>query len=169
MYDFTDITDIPPFIPVGGDRKVTATGSAHNKSGELKKNDPETLEMLKHLEEKILSRSADMETITADTREGAGTLVLSFGITARAAREAVRRARTAGRPTSFVNLKTLFPVPEASLRAAAAGTRRVVVAEENMHGQYRGVIRHLFPDADVVGVNKVGSMITPDEIYGAIA
>ncbi len=168
MYDFTDIADVPPFIPVGGPLKVTATGSAHNKSGELRKNDPETLEMLRHLEEKILSRAAEMETIAADPQEGAGTLVLSFGITARAAREAVRKARAAGHATSFINLKTLFPVPEASLRTAASGVDRVVIAEENMHGQYRGVIRHLFPGADVRGVNRVGSMITPDEILGAI-
>jgi 2-oxoglutarate ferredoxin oxidoreductase subunit alpha len=169
MYDFTEISDVPPFIPVGGGLKVTATGSAHNKSGELKKNDPETLEMLKHLEEKILFRAGEMETIHADTQEGADTLVLSYGITARAAREAVRMARDAGRAASFLNLKTLFPVPEASLRSAAAGAGRVIIAEENMHGQYRGVIRHLFGGADVRGVNKVGSMITPDEILGAMS
>jgi len=169
MYDFSETSDVPPFIPVGGGLKVTATGSAHNKSGELKKNDPETLAMLHHLEDKVLSRAAAMESLDADLQEGAGTLVLSFGITARAAREAVRMAREAGRAASFVNIRSLFPVPAGSLRRASAGAGRIVVAEENMNGQYRGVIRHLFDGAAVMGVNRVGSMITPADILAEIA
>ena len=167
-YEFARRSDVPPFVAVGSDIKVTATGSAHNKSGELRKNDPETLEILHHLEEKVLARAGEMTVLGTDVESGAETLVVSFGITARAAREAVEIARRQGKKVSLVNAQTLFPVPAAGLTGAAAGTRRVVVAEENMHGQYRGVIRHLFGDRDVAGVNKIGSMITPSEILAAI-
>jgi pyruvate/2-oxoacid:ferredoxin oxidoreductase alpha subunit len=63
---------------------------------------------------------------------------------------------------------TLFPIPEHALRHAARGTKRVVVVEENMNGQYRSLIRHLFVGKEVVGVNKIGAMITPREIINEV-
>ncbi len=167
-YEFADRADVPPFIAVGSGTKVTATGSAHNKSGELRKNDPETLEMLHHLEEKVLARAAEMTVLSADIQEGAETLLVSFGISARACREATEAARRGGKRVSLLNAQTLFPVPAAELRTAAAGCSRIIVVEENLHGQYRGVIRHLFGDREVTGVNRIGSMITPAEILAAI-
>src|SRR3989304_3149046 len=50
----------PPFAPVGGPRKVTLTGSAHNKDGWLRKNDPETLDVLRQLEAKVAARAAEL-------------------------------------------------------------------------------------------------------------
>lgn len=167
-YEFADRADVPPFIAVGSGTKVTATGSAHNKSGELRKNDPETLEMLHHLEEKVLARAAEMTVTVADIQEGAPTLLVSFGISARACREAAEAARRGGKRVSFLNAQTLFPVPAAELHKAAEGCSRIIVVEENLHGQYRGVIRHCFGDREVTGVNKIGSMITPAEILDSI-
>lgn len=167
-YDFKKLSDVPLFAPVGGSLKVTATGSAHNKSGELKKNDPETLEVLHHLEEKIICRADEMAMIELDEQEGAETLLVSYGITARTMRETVRRVRSRGRKVSALTILSLFPVPEKLLRQAAAKVIRIVVAEENLKGQYRGVIAPLFGGKEVVGVNKIGSMITPAEIEDAI-
>jgi 2-oxoglutarate ferredoxin oxidoreductase subunit alpha len=167
-YDFQNLEDVPLFSPVGGEYKVTMTGSAHDKKGTLQKNSRETIDVLIHLQAKIDAHKEEMAVVRTDTSAPADTLILSFGITARTAREAVRRARAAGKKVRNANIISLFPVPETALKQAAAGVRRIVVAEENMTGQYRSVIRSLFPEQEVVGVNGVGSMITPAEIVKAL-
>jgi len=167
-YAMDELADVPAFSPVGGPFKVMATGSAHNTSGYLKKNDPETLQVLLHLEEKIISRREELVVVEYDPQASAETLVISYGVTARAMQAAVRNAREHGHRVSSLKVMSLFPVPAKAIKNAAATVRRVVIAEENMNGQYRTVISHLFPHAHVVGVNRVGRMITPTEIYDAI-
>ncbi len=167
-YEFDRLSDIPRFAEVGGSRKVTITGSAHNKAGLLKKNDPETLALLLHLEEKIAKRRDGLALVKSDLQAGAETLVISYGITARAAKEAVLEARQRGKKVSLLNILTLFPIPERQIRRAAERVAHVIVAEENYSGQYRGVITHLFGQKKISGINKIGSMITPMEILKAI-
>ena len=168
MYDFSEQSDIPGFIAVGGERKVTATGSAHNKSGSLKKNDTETLEVLIHLEEKIARRKDELSMTSFDRQEHARTLLVSFGISARTTREAVRNTRRRGGRVSSLTIQSLFPVPTKAIVHALEGITRVVVVEENSRGQYRGVLEPLMKEKELVGVNKMGSMITPTEIEAAI-
>ncbi|MBI3195731.1 MAG: pyruvate flavodoxin/ferredoxin oxidoreductase [Ignavibacteriae bacterium] len=163
-YEFSRLSDIPKFAPVGGMLKVTATGSAHNKSGELKKNDAETLEVLHHLEEKIKRRKDGLAIVKRDVEPEANTLLISYGITARAMEEAIHIARKQGRKVSGLHLLTLFPVPEKQILNSLGQVKRVVIAEENLSGQYRSVISHLMKTQEVVGINKIGSMITPQEI-----
>ena len=168
MYEFENRSDVPVFAAVGGSAKVTATGSAHNKSGALKKNDSETLDVLYHLEEKIHARAQEITTVAVDHQADASTLVISYGVTARAMKEALKTARFNGKRVSSMNVKTLFPVPEEEILKACDGIPRIVIPEENMHGQYRRLIQHLFGTKEVIGINKIGSMITPQEIIDRI-
>lgn len=163
-YYFENPEDVPSFVPVGGQIKATVTGSAHNKAGKLRKNSPETLEVLYHLQKKIDAHANQMELVKRDLQEGARTLILSYGITARTAREAVRRIRNNNGRVSWLNILSLFPVPENKIRASLHNIDRIIIPEENFSGQYRSVIRNLFDKQEIVGVNKIGSMITPDEI-----
>jgi 2-oxoglutarate/2-oxoacid ferredoxin oxidoreductase subunit alpha len=161
---FSALSDVPGFAPVGGDQKVTVTGSAHNKDGWLRKNDRETLEVLQHLQAKIEARAGEMAMVTADCVDDAEAVVISHGITSRSAREAVARGRALGRKLSFVGVKTLFPIPVEAIRRAVAGVKHVVVAEENMSGLYRMALATALPGVELDGVNKVGGMIRPGEI-----
>ena len=167
-YDFQNLEDIPLFSPVGGKYKVTMTGSAHDKRGTLQKNSNETLDVLIHLQKKIEAHKEEMSIVRIDDQGNADTLVLSFGITARTAKEATRRARAAGKKVRNANVISLFPIPETLLKEAAQGVKRVVVAEENMTGQYRSVIQSLFIGKEIVGVNAVGKMITPAMIMESL-
>jgi 2-oxoglutarate ferredoxin oxidoreductase subunit alpha len=158
----------PAFVPVGGDLKVVATGSAHDAEGRLKKNSAEVLSLLRSLQRKIEAHARDMELVHEDLESGAETLVVSWGITTRAAREAVGRLRAAGRRVSFLQIRTLFPVPEAALARASAGVRRVVVAEENLTGLYATVLERHLPGIRLDRVNAIGSMIPPSAIADAV-
>ncbi len=167
-YDFSEPGDVPEFASIGGSEKVTVTGSAHDKSGRLQKNSPETIEVLKHLQAKIVSNKKVIDVVDLDLLDNADTLVISYGISARTSREAVGTLRREGRRVSFCNLETLFPVPEAELREAARNVARIVVVEENLSGLYRSQILRLFPDKFVSGVNGVGRMIAPSEILKTV-
>ena len=145
------------------------TGSTHDDRGFLTK-DPVKVEALNtRLASKIDDHRDEIEDVEADLQDGARTLVVSYGVTAGAQREAVRRARASGRAVSSLVVKSLWPVPERAITAALAGIERVVVAELNL-GQYIREISLLAPHADVVGLQRIdGRLITPDQILEAIA
>lgn len=167
-YFFNAAQEIPAFSPVGGDVKVTATGSAHDKRGKLQKNSPETIDVLLHLEEKLRWREQDLAVVDSDLQDGASTLLLSYGVTSRAAKDAVQSIRKKGGKVSFLGIQSLFPVPKKKIADALQGVERVVIAEENMKGLYRSVIERYCDGKPVLGVNKIGSMITPKEISSVI-
>ncbi len=160
--------EVAPFAPVGGSHKVTVTGSAHDARGLLKKNAPEVIDLLRHLEEKIDARRDEMAIARSDLEEGADRLILAWGITARAARDAVRSLRGEGQRVSLFQPLTLVPPPAAALRRALEGVQCVVVAEENLHGQYRSMLAPFLEGRRVVGVNRIGGLIAPVKIARAV-
>lgn len=168
MYGFDSPDMIAKFAPVGGKVKVTATGSAHNPAGNLKKNDPETLAVLKHLEDKIQTHRDEMVLVKEDLEPEAETLVISFGITARTMKDAVKLARDKGKKVSALTIYSMFPIPEKKILEAAKGCKNIIIAEENFSGQYRQLIEPFLKNYNVKGVNKLGTMITPNEILERI-
>lgn len=167
-YAFTTPEETPAFAPVGGDTKVTVTGSAHDQQGRLRKNAPEVIEVLKHLQRKIDAHAKEIILVRTDLDPGAPSLLLSYGITARAARQAVRELRRNGTRISFLQLLTLFPVPVDALNWALADVRTVFVAEENLTGQYCSALTPYLQNKKLVRVNKIGGMITPGEIIRTV-
>ncbi|MBI3663623.1 MAG: pyruvate flavodoxin/ferredoxin oxidoreductase [Acidobacteria bacterium] len=167
-YACEQLEEPPPFAPVGGAAKVVATGSAHDRDGKLRKNSPEVIELLVHLQAKIAAHAGDMAIFEMDLQEKAETLVMSYGTTARAAREAVNHLRAAGRKVSFLKLMTLFPIAAEAIEQAAEGCRRVVVAEENLTGLYASAVQTLLRDREMLRVNGIGNQISPLQIIEAM-
>lgn len=162
-YDFQDPADVPPFAPVGGPVKVRVTGSAHDREGFLKKDDPEVLETLRHLYEKIMAGLPDF--FFAEQEGGPAPLtVLSFGGTARAARQAVHQARAQGIAVNLVVLKTLWPLRRDLLQPLLSGTQALIVAEENLWGQLALLLQATLPEIPIHRVNAIGRLVTPEEI-----
>lgn len=167
-YGWNEESDVPPFAPVGGDEVVTVTGSAHDRAGLLKKNDPETLANLRHLQAKVDAVEAEIGLVDTDIPDGATTLVLSYGVSARASRDAVAQARREGGAVGFANVRTLFPVPRTALKEALRGIHTVVLPEENHGGQYRQALGGVLAGLDVRPVNRIGAAIKPSEILDAL-
>lgn len=163
-YGFARPEEVPAFAPVGDGVKVTVTGSAHDQQGRLRKNAPEVIEVLRHLEQKVEAHAQEMALVRTDLDPGAPFLLVSYGITARAARQALPALRRGGIRISFLQPQTLFPVPRRELDWALAGVRTVFVAEENLSGQYRAVLAPFLGSRRVVGINKLGGLIAPSEI-----
>jgi 2-oxoglutarate/2-oxoacid ferredoxin oxidoreductase subunit alpha len=154
----------PAFVPLGSTERVVATGSLHDRAGRLRKNVPEAVEFLIHLQAKIATHAEEMAIVEEEIAAKADMLVLSYGISARAAHAACRRLNRDGRRVSFLQLLTLFPVPTEAIRRAAQGCSRVAVVEENSQGLYASVLESIVGKDRLVRVNGLGRMITPAEI-----
>ncbi|RME89182.1 MAG: pyruvate flavodoxin/ferredoxin oxidoreductase, partial [Anaerolineae bacterium] len=147
--------DVPPMSPFGGPHLLRFTASAHDEYGYLTKDPHAIAPIHEHLAAKIYAHVDELALFRADLQEGAETLVVSYGVTARAAEEAVARARESGLRVSALTVYSLWPVPERALRAALRGVKRIVVPELNL-GQYRREIERLAADGqEVIGVHRV--------------
>jgi 2-oxoglutarate ferredoxin oxidoreductase subunit alpha len=164
-HDFEAVEEVPPLADFGDGIITQYTTSTHDKDGYLTA-DPEVIqEMIDHYAAKIDAIADELALYRHDPQAGADTLVISYGVTSRSARVAVREARQGGRKVSALTLQTLYPVPEKVIRDAARGVERIVVPEMNM-GQYRYEIERLAPaGAEIVAINKMDTtLISPGEI-----
>ncbi len=157
----------PRLVPYGeaGSGLLRYNASSHDERGYITK-DPGHLERLSdHLTRKIEDHRDELALTHADFQTGARTLVLSYGIAARSAREAIAAARAQGKLVSLLTVYSLWPIPEAEIAAALAEVDRVVVAELN-RGQYRREVERVAAGrTEVVGVHRSdGQLIAPDDI-----
>jgi len=163
-YRIAQPDDVPPTAPFAGPHVVRFTSSSHNERGYLTKNPADVGRLNDHLAAKIDDHVDEIALVKTDIQPGAETLLISYGITARAVIEAAAQARQHGRAVSVLTIYSVWPVPEAAIRQALNGVKRVVVAELN-HGQYRREIERLACGRDVISVHRVdGQYITPREI-----
>lgn len=166
-YRYLPAGEVPPLRHYGGEETVRFTGSSHDESAFITKHPPTVDALNRHLVAKIEEHRDEIDLVEAEMLPGARSLVVSYGVTAGAVREAARQARQAGGGFSWLVCKSLWPVPEDALRAAAAGVERVVVPELNP-GQYRLEVERLLPGVPVIGLNRIdGEMITPDQVREA--
>ncbi len=168
-YRFTPPEGVPPLATFGGENIVRFTGSSHDERGLLSK-DPITVGALNHhLEAKITAHRQELELVTADLQAGAKTLLMSYGVTARAMREAVSETRRKGQAVSALTIHSLWPAPETAIKDALAGIQRVIVAELNL-GEYRREIERIAcGQTEVMGLNRVdGELISPEQMWQQI-
>jgi 2-oxoglutarate ferredoxin oxidoreductase subunit alpha len=159
---------VPAFASVGGEIKATVTGSAHDPEGCLRKNSPQVLDVLERLQRKIEAHAEEIAMVVPDLDPDARCLLISYGVTARAARQAVGTLRTEGLHISSLQIQSLFPIPRKWLDWAVAGLEAVFVAEENLTGQYRNALTPYLSGKRIYGINRIGSMISPREIVRAV-
>ena len=159
---------VPAFAAVGGEIKATVTGSAHDTQGHLRKNSPQVIEGLERLQRKIEAHAEEMALVRPDLDPDARCLLISYGVSARASRDAVRNLRSRGLRISFLQIQSLFPIPRKWLDWAVAGVETVFVAEENLTGQYRAALTPYLSGKRILGINKIGKLISPSEIARAV-
>jgi len=155
---------VPDFLPIGADRPVRQTSSTHGPDGYIT-TDPELIARSQdRLHRKITAEAECFAFFEEDAVPGARSMVITYGVTARAARTAVRDLRADGRPVDLLVLKTLWPIPEALLRAKTAGYERLIVVEMNL-GQYVREIQRTLPGRDIRFLGQMnGELIKPRRI-----
>jgi len=173
----------PPFSAFGGAHIMRFTGSSHDEHGILTKDPVRVGQLNEHLWRKIADHASEIELVRADLQPDARTLLVSYGITARAMAEAAQTARARGQRVSALTVQSLWPVPAHALLAAARGAsgdvpvERMVVAELNLGEFRREVEREIYAWAarerrgapEIVGLHRVdGELITPEQFLETI-
>ncbi len=165
-YHFDKLKGVPSFAPTGaGDHRLVITGSTHDKDGTLTKNTPEAIEVLKHLKAKIEENVEDISSYELNKQDGADICVISFLATDLVCREAIKGV---SKKINHLTLFTLLPIPEKAIQEAIENCKMVIIPEENINGQYAGLISYLLEGKKIIKINKVGNMISPDDILKAI-
>jgi 2-oxoglutarate/2-oxoacid ferredoxin oxidoreductase subunit alpha len=158
---------VPDFLPIGGNRIVRQTSSTHGPDGYLTADPRVIARTLFRLRGKLNDAVDGFAFHAMEMSEGADTLLIVYGVTARAARTALAYLHNRGRKISLLILKTLYPVPENLIKSCLQGHRQVVVIEMNL-GQYAREIQRLAGGIPVRPVGQMnGELITPQQVVEA--
>lgn len=158
---------VPGFLPIGGNTLVRQTSSTHGPDGFITTDPAQISRMLERIQRKLEAAADRLAIYDHAPEAGAETLVLTYGVTSRAAVEAVRRLKAGGTPVSLLTLKTLWPAPAGIIRRAAESARRVLVVEMNL-GQYVHEIERLLPGKQIDFCGQMdGRLISPETIMEA--
>jgi 2-oxoglutarate ferredoxin oxidoreductase subunit alpha len=155
---------VPDFLPIGHRILVRQTSSTHGPDGYIT-TDPEVIARnQQRLEKKLLSAVDQFSFHEAYRVDGADSLLIAYGISARAARAVFNDRKRQGKPIALLVLKTLWPVPEPLIRQVARTARRIVMVEMNM-GQYVREIERILPEKQIAFLGQMdGRLITPEQI-----
>ncbi len=163
---YSEEGDAPPFLAIGESVLVRQTSSTHGEDGYIT-TDKMTIaaqrQRMKDKLEKNVENFSYYEYVSAGQH---GTLLIVYGVTSRAARQAMMEG---GRDDiSLLVLKTLWPVPEKLIREIAEPYRNILVVEMNL-GQYVHEIERVLPEKRVSFFGQMdGSLITPAQIGEAM-
>jgi 2-oxoglutarate ferredoxin oxidoreductase subunit alpha len=159
---------VPYFLPIGGERISRQTSSTHGENGYITTSPKEIRDQIDRLESKVKSGVDFFSFHDSDLVEGADTLVLTYGVSARAAKDAVEQLRSDGRAVSLSVLKTLWPVPEALIKELSKDAKRVMVVEMN-NGQYVREVQRILPGKTVEHAGFMnGVLLSPSFIKEAV-
>ena len=159
---------VPNFLPIGGNVPVRQTSSTHGENGYITTDQAEIARILLRLKAKLESAVGSFSFYELFSADESDTLILAYGVTARAAKSVYKELKNTGKSVSLLILKTLWPVPEDVIRKAAENVSRVVVVEMNL-GQYVREIERILGQKKVEFCGQMdGWLISPDKIREAL-
>jgi 2-oxoglutarate/2-oxoacid ferredoxin oxidoreductase subunit alpha len=159
---------VPDFLPIGQRALVRQTSSTHGADGYITTDAEVIARNQQRLEKKLLSAIDQFSFHEACPVEGADTLLITYGVSARAARAVFNDCRRQGTPIALLVLKTLWPVPERLIGQFARTARRIVMVEMNM-GQYVREIKRVLPEKQIDFLGQMdGRLIAPAQIKRVI-
>ena len=160
---------VPDFLPIGGPQPVRQTSSTHGPDGYITADPDQIAASQARLMEKLVAEIDAYAHHDWTPAQGADTLVIAYGVTARAARAAAVESAAEGRPAALLILKTLWPVPESLIRRLAGPFSRILVVEMNL-GQYVREIQRLLDPGKIRFLGQMnGELIKPQQIREVIA
>jgi 2-oxoglutarate ferredoxin oxidoreductase subunit alpha len=159
---------VPDFLPIGANEPVRQTSSTHGTNGYITTAQGEIARILLRLKTKLESAVDGFSFYELFAADKSDTLIIAYGVTARAAKSVYKELISTGKPVHLLVLKTLWPVPERVIRLAAENIKRVVVVEMNL-GQYVREIERILYEKQVDLCSQMdGWLISPDKIKEAI-
>jgi len=155
---------VPPFLPLGNDRqRVRLNASTHDESGVTMKQTKEALNNTERLKKKVEKHLPDYFHYKLDHEEGSDTLILTYGVTAEAAKDAIAALRSKDVKVSLLVVKTLLPASP-KIHEILNRYEHVVFVEENLSGLYMEILFGQKIPEGVSGLFNYGTMIFPRDI-----
>lgn len=163
-YAIHNAADIPEFAPVGGDARVRFTGSIHDEHAMLTTDRRKIGRKLDHLREKIGAAAESLELVEVSAQTGSETLIISYGMSDGAARDAVEELRRSGIRVSHLTIYSLWPIPQRAIRRMLRGSiERIIIPELNI-GLYADELRRV-TRAPIESITRIdGGLIHPHTI-----
>jgi 2-oxoglutarate ferredoxin oxidoreductase subunit alpha len=160
---------VPPMACFGEGFSFHATGLTHDEHGYPQTQSSEVQQRLvRRLCDKIRKNADKIIRVEEVMLEDAEVVVLAYGIVARAALSAVRKAREEGIKAGLLRPITLWPFPEKTIARIAQQAKKIVVPEMNC-GQLVREVERSAKETPVVFLSKLGEdPHTPMEILEAI-
>ena len=159
---------VPPFIPVGDKQyQVRFNASTHDYEGMIRKDSQESMDNTKRLKEKFESRIDELTSFEIDKQSDSDILLISWGISSDSARDALTEMRNKGEKVSLLIVKSLLPVSPKIIEIMDS-YKELVFIEENISGQLKELIFGKRSYAHIKKINKVGSMIAPEQILNEL-
>ena len=160
---------VPPMAVFGEGYHFHATGLTHDERGYPRTESVEAqTKLVQRLCNKIRKNKAKIIQVENVTLEDAEVAVVAYGIEARAALSAVRKARAMGIKAGLLRLVTLWPFPEEHVAHAARHVKAIVVPEMNC-GQIVREVERAAKETPVTFLSKLGEEPhKPGEILDAI-
>jgi 2-oxoglutarate ferredoxin oxidoreductase subunit alpha len=172
--------DYVPFLPESGKIPRLAdfgtgyhtyfTGLTHKPSGLPSTDDADVhTQLVSRLCEKIADDTDELTWVEELYMDDAESVVVSYGITSRAAAYAVKVLRAEGRKVGYLRLITIWPFPEKVLRRIGESAERILVPEMNLGQIYYKVKEAVGYNAEVIRLPKIGGVMhAPEDIVAAL-
>jgi 2-oxoglutarate ferredoxin oxidoreductase subunit alpha len=161
---------IPEMANFGTGYHTYVTGLTHSESGLPATDDWETHHALtKRLTEKITDDREKLTMVEKDYKKGSKIAVVSYGITSRCAKSAVKILRRKGKKTDYLRLISIWPFPRKEIESLAKKVNKIYVPEMNLGQIYHTVMQYSHGKCDVISIPKTGGeMHSPKEIVDAV-
>lgn len=166
-----------PLASYGEGYRFHVTGLAHDPYGFPTSRPDEVSVMMNRLRNKVRHHINDLVQIESFMMEDATTAIFAAGITARAAKSAVRQLRKSGKRVGLLRPLTIWPFPDDAIRQHLINKKTIIVPEMNQ-GQLSLEIKRVMGSVwnyaslktrKIIEIRKCnGELITPGEIISAV-
>jgi len=160
---------VPPMAVFGEGYHFHATGLTHDERGYPRTESAEAqTQLVQRLCDKIRKNKNRIIQVENTMLEDAEVAVVAYGIAARAALSAVRKARATGIKAGLLRPVTLWPFPEEQVAQLSMRVKAIVVPEMNC-GQIVREVERAAKQTPVKFLPKLGEEPhKPDEIFDVI-
>jgi 2-oxoglutarate ferredoxin oxidoreductase subunit alpha len=159
---------VPPMPSAGEGYGIITTGLTHDERGYPVINSEAQERLLDRLIRKITDFQDEIIDYEEFVLKDADVVVVTYGISSRPSKAAVKRARANGIKAGMFRLRTIWPFPEQEIRDLAERVQGFVVPEVNEGQIALEVERAVHGEAEVRHVGCGGRIHHPDEIIAAI-
>ncbi len=163
---YGETEDLIPAMPRPGDGyRSHTTGLTHWQDGFPTQVPEQVDRMTRRMSAKMEMHKAIYESWEAIECDDADVVICAIGISARAARRALKTLRSEGQKVGLFRPITLWPFPGAALKKAVSSAKIVLVPELNAGQMILEVERLCAGSKTIAGLNRIdGEHIEPSEI-----